>query len=417
MFQKLKIRLIMINVISLTIVLLMIFSGIYLLMKQGMQKQAYMLMSTIAEEERVLPPFGAPDVRRVLLGSFFIKMNGSGEIIAYSSELRIPREDVKELKEIVLNKGIPTGTIATSNYRLYFLKAPKKYGSIVVFLDNSGEENVFRWLIITSICVGLISLMLVFFISLFLANKAIKPVKTSWERQNTFVADASHELRTPLAVIISNLEIVMENENETVGSQNKWLVNIQSELERIKKLVSDLLFLARSDAKDEEMFKEAFDLSSLLYKINDIFMPLAQKKGLKLILHNKNDVTVFGNAFRIKQLITILLDNAIKYTNRGGQVELKLEVGVSSFQLSIRDTGEGIPKEHLNRIFDRFYRVDQSRSRSHGGSGLGLAIAKCIVDEHKGSIHVVSEVGKGTEFIAIFPIEHDESFINAQLKS
>ncbi|AOT72508.1 sensor histidine kinase [Geosporobacter ferrireducens] len=405
MFQKLKIRLIMINVIALTIILLMIFSGIYLLMKQGMQKQAYMLMSTIAEEERVLPPFGAPDARRILLGSFFIKINASGEIITYSSELRVPKEDVGELKEIVLNKGISTGTIATNNYRLHFLKVSKEYGSIVVFLDNSGEENVFRWLLTISICIGLISLTLVFFISLFLANKAIKPVKISWERQNTFVADASHELRTPLAVVTSNLEIIMENETETVGSQHKWLTNVQSELDRLKQLVNDLLFLARSDAEGEELSKEPFDLSSLLYKTSDTFMPLAQKKGIRLVLHNQDDVTLLGNEFRIKQLITILLDNAIKYTSSGGKIELQLEVGMNTFQLSIKDSGEGIPREHLNRIFDRFYRVDQSRSRSHGGSGLGLAIAKCIVDEHKGSIHVMSEVDKGTEFTVVFPIE------------
>lgn len=405
MFRKLKIRLIMISVLSLTIVLFMIFFGIYFMMKHGTNQQSYMLMNTIAKEERVLPPFGAPDASRVLLGSVFVKVDASGETIEYSSDLRVSKEDVEELKEIVLKEGTTIGNIKNSNYKLRFLKVPKEYGAIVVFLDNSMEEDIFKRLVIVSVCTGSISLTLVFFISLFLANKAIKPVKASWEKQNAFVADASHELRSPLAVITSNLEIVMENENGTVGSQNKWLGNIQSELERIKKLVDDLLFLARSDAEDEEMSKGSFDLSGLLYKIINTFTPLAQKKGLKLVLHNKNNVTVFGNEFRIRQLITILLDNAIKYTNSGGKIELILEVGASTYQLSIKDNGEGIPREHLNRIFDRFYRVDKSRSRSHGGSGLGLAIAKCIVKEHNGRINVISEVGKGTEFTVVLPIE------------
>ncbi|WP_053957314.1 sensor histidine kinase [Inediibacterium massiliense] len=405
MFQKLKMKLISINVILLTIVLLIIFSGLYFMMQHGMNQQSYMLMNTIAQEEHLFPSISTPDGRKVALGSFFIKVNTSGEIIEHSSEFFISKEDVEELKEIVLRKESKNGNIENNNYRLKFLKVPKEYGLIMVFLDNSREKDIFKWLIRISIYIGLISLALVFFISLFLANKAIKPVRVSWEKQNTFVADASHELRTPLAVVTSNLEIVMENENETVASQSKWLINVQSELERLKKLIDDLLFLARSDAKDDEWFKEPFDLSGLLCKVKDTFMPLAQKKGLELILHNKEDVTFWGNEFKIKQLITILLDNAIKYTNRGGIIELRLDIGINTFQLSVKDTGEGIPKECLNHIFDRFYRVDKSRSRNYGGSGLGLAIAKCIINEHNGKIHVVSDVGKGTEFTVVFPME------------
>jgi len=137
---------------------------------------------------------------------------------------------------------------------------------------------MYKPLIIISIYIVLLSIVLVFTVSFFLANRSIKPIKTSWEKQTAFIADASHELRTPLAVINSNLEIVMENENETVGSQMKWLGNIQSELERMKKLVDDLLFLARADAEDE-MPKEYFDLSRLVHKIYDEFTPLAKRKA------------------------------------------------------------------------------------------------------------------------------------------
>jgi signal transduction histidine kinase len=172
----------------------------------------------------------------------------------------------------------------------------------------------------------------------------------------------------------------------------------------MKKLVDDLLFLARANA-DEEMPKDYFDLSNLLYKIYDAFMPLAQKKDLELLLDNKKNIAAYGNEFRIKQLITILLDNAVKFTDTGGKIELKLKAGTSMIQLSVRDTGEGIAKEYIGKIFDRFYRVDKSRSRSLGGAGLGLAIAKCIVNEHNGSINVVSEVSKGTEFTISLPVK------------
>jgi signal transduction histidine kinase len=375
----------------------MIFSGMYLSMKGFLKFQADMILYTIAKEESLNPNFDTALVR-----FFFVKLDTSGEIIEHLSDITISNEAMEELKEVALKRGESNGNIANSKYKFKFLKAPKEYGHIIVFLDYSIEEKMYKPLIVTSIFIGSLSIALVFIISLLLANKAIRPIKRSWEKQAVFIADASHELRTPLAVVNSNLEIVMENQNETVGSQIKWLGNVQYELERMKKLVDDLLFLARADAEDK-MPKEHFDLSGLLYKNYDVFLPLAQKKELELFLDTKDNIIVYGNEFWIKQLVTILLDNAIKYTDRGGKIELKLEESANTFQLSVRDTGEGIDKEHIRKIFDRFYRVDKSRSRSNGGSGLGLAIAKCIVNDHKGAINVISELSKGTEFTVAFP--------------
>lgn len=397
MFRKLKIKFIATNVVSLTAVLLMIFCGIYFSMKGFLKFQADMILHTIAKEEYLNPNFDTALVR-----FFFIKVDTSGEIIGHISDITISNEDMETFKEKVIKRGVTSGKIVNDKYKFKFLKVPKEYGFIIVFLDYSVEEEMYKPLIAISTFVVSLSIILVFITSLFLANKALRPIKTSWEKQTVFIADASHELRTPLAVVTSNLEIVMENENETVDSQKKWLNNIQNELERMKKLIDDLLFLARADAEDE-MPKEYFDLGELLYKIFDDFILLSQKKGIKLLLDTKHNIIAYGNEFRIKQLITILLDNAIKYTDKGGKIELKLEADASTVQLSVSDTGEGIPREHIEKIFDRFYRVDKSRSRNHGGSGLGLAIAKCIVNEHRGTISVSSEVSKGTEFTISLP--------------
>ncbi|MDP4181436.1 MAG: ATP-binding protein, partial [Bacillota bacterium] len=393
MFRKLQLNFVMTSVVSITFILLVIFCGIFFSMKGMLNAQAYSIMDGIARDE-ALSPYYNPAVARY----FFIKVNKDGKIIGSSSDITISNEEMAECKETVLKRGVANGYIVNRNFKFKFLKVSKDYGSIIVFIDCSVEQDTVKPFLIICASFGLLSLALVFIISFFLANKAIRPIKTSWEKQSAFIADASHELRTPLAVATSTLEIVMENEAETVGSQGKWIGNVQNELYRMNKLVDDLLFLARADAEDE-MHKEFFDLSGLLNKIYDVFMPLTQKKGIKLILDNKENITAYGNEFRIKQLITILLDNAIKYTNSGGEIELKLEVGLNLLQLSVRDTGEGIAKEHIGKIFDRFYRVDKSRSRNLGGSGLGLAIAKCIVNEHKGTINVVSEVSEGTEFI------------------
>ncbi len=402
MFRKLKIKFIMTNVVSLSVVLLIIFSGIYFSTKYFMKFQADIILNTIARDEELSKEYNPSLVR-----FFFIKVDPSGKTIGLDSDIAISDEDVETLKDMALKSNDPTGIVTNNNFKFKFLMFPKGYGSILVFLDYSVELEMTKPLLFISAFICLITLTLVFIISIFLANRSIKPIKKSWEKQAVFIADASHELRTPLAVVTSNLEIVMENETETIGSQKKWFGNIHSELERMKKLVDDLLFLARADAEDE-IPKDYFDLSGLLFKIYDSFIPLAKKKSLNLILDNKNDVTAFGSEFQIKQLITILLDNAIKYTDCGGKIQLKLESGTSMFQLSVRDTGEGISKEHINKIFDRFYRVDKSRSRTNGGSGLGLAIAKCIVNEHKGSINIVSEVGKGTEVTVFLPIENSK---------
>ncbi|HHV28653.1 sensor histidine kinase [Acetivibrio mesophilus] len=397
MFRKLKIKFILTNIVSLTTVLLIIFFGIYLSMKGFLKFQADIILYSIANEEKLNSNFDSGLVR-----FFFIKINTSEEIVGYLMNINISNEDMKAFKEKVIERDVTHGKIANDKFKFKFLKIPKEYGHIIVFLDYSVEEKMYKPLIVISIYIVLLSIVLVFTTSLFLANRAIKPIKISWEKQTVFIADASHELRTPLAVVNSNLEIVMENENETIGSQKKWLDNIQNELDRMKKLIDDLLFLARADSEDE-MPKEYFDLSKLLHKVFNNFILLCEKKGLKLRLDTKDNIIFYGNEFRIKQLLSILLDNSIKYTGSGGEIELKLKSDVSTVQLSVRDTGEGIPKEHIDKIFDRFHRVDKSRSRNHGGAGLGLAIAKCIVNEHKGTIKVISEVSKGTEFTISLP--------------
>jgi signal transduction histidine kinase len=392
----------MTTLVSLTSVLLIIFSGIYFSMKYFMKFQAEMILNTVAQDEQL-----SSNYNQSLVRFFFIKMDPSGKTIGFDSDITISKKDIETLKNIALQSKVSNGNISKSNYKYRFLIVPKGYGSIIVFLDYSVEEIMIKPFFISSAFISIIALTLVFIITIFLANKSIQPIKKSWEKQAVFIADASHELRTPLAVVTSNLEIVMENENETISSQEKWFGNIQSELDRMKKLVDDLLFLARSDSEDE-IPKDYFDISTVVFKIYDSFTLIAKKKGLNLILNNKDNITAYGNEFRIKQLITILLDNAIKYTDYGGKIELILETSTSIYQLSVRDTGEGISKEHIDKIFDRFYRVDKSRSRSYGGSGLGLAIAKCIVNEHKGTINIKSEVNKGTEVTISLPIEYSK---------
>lgn len=236
-----------------------------------------------------------------------------------------------------------------------------------------------------------------------MADRAMAPIKTSWQRQQDFVADASHELRTPLTVVQVNLELVKGNPEETVASQSKWLDYSLLETRRMSKLVDDLLFLARADSQQQTLEIKQFSLDTALREVIESFTPLAETSGILLEASLDSKITYLGDEFRIKQLIVILLDNAIKYTPSGGRVTLGLQNWDTFAEITVSDNGEGIEQEHLTKIFERFYRVDKARSQQKEGTGLGLAIADWIIQSHHGQVKVSSSQGEGTTFVINLP--------------
>jgi len=228
------------------------------------------------------------------------------------------------------------------------------------------------------------------------------------ETQEKFIADASHELRTPLAVIRSNVEMIIDEPELTVKENMKWLEYILKESKRMAKMTEDLLFLSKADInkhkKELSVQKEKINLSALISGVYDSFAKLLEEN--ELFDNNKKieqDIYIQANENQIRQLITILLDNAIKYTRKGG-VTLELEQGGQSAYIKVTDTGQGIPEDMLEKIFERFVRADKARSRAAGGAGLGLSIAKSIAEEHSGQISVDSELGKGSAFCVELPL-------------
>ncbi len=406
MFRKLRIQLILLNVISLSIVLSLVFTGIYGLLYTGMNRQSEAIMKTIAYDEKIISVFENTDMKAGFKGGYFIRLDPLNQVIDRSSNFDYQKTDTEHIIYEALNQQTVTGLLDYKDTQFRYYLESKPYGSILVLLDNGVQAFVLRSLIIAFMIVGSVSLTFVCIISLFLANKAIKPVKKSLNDQKEFIADASHELRTPLAVITSSLEIVMENDVETVAMQKKWLDNIKSELQRMEQLIGNLLFLARADANaDEGEYgqMDTFSLMDLSFQTLELFKPLTDKKDIHLTLDCLDASMLYGNAFKIRQLLDILMDNAIKHTPQNGWITLKIETAPGSVLITVSDSGEGIPKESIPQVFDRFYRVDKSRSRNNGGSGLGLSIAKSIVDSHKGKISVKSELGHGTIFTVSLP--------------
>ncbi len=274
---------------------------------------------------------------------------------------------------------------------------------ILAFLVYIGPRNdlpIQRSLVIIILIIGM-----VFIGSWLLSKMAIAPIKVAWQKQLDFTADASHELRTPIAVIQTNLELVMDNPEETVSSQMKWLKNIEAENKRMAKLVNDLLTLSRADTDQQTLESETFMLDEAIDEALVPFDPVANRKNITLEISINNRVAFHGDRKWIKQLIVILVDNALHYAVGPGTVTVALTRHEKKVELIISDTGYGIENEHLDKIFDRFYRVAKTRNLNEDGSGLGLSIARWIVQEHKGTIQVASIPNKGTTFTVLLPLE------------
>ena len=235
-----------------------------------------------------------------------------------------------------------------------------------------------------------------------LANWTIKPVEKAWNQQKEFIANASHELKTPLTVISTNTDVVLSYPEDTVESQTKWLNYIKNETVRMSKLVNNLLCIAKYDAKRIETASEKIDLSNIVETISLQYEPLAFENKKTLITDIDSGIQILGDDDKIKQVVNILMDNALKYSLPDGTIKLSLKrIKQSSVCLTVSNTSENIEQEQLDKIFDRFYRVDTSRNRKTGGSGLGLNIAKTIVENHKGTINVVNK-DNITSFIVTF---------------
>ncbi|MDD3269164.1 MAG: HAMP domain-containing sensor histidine kinase [Syntrophomonadaceae bacterium] len=250
---------------------------------------------------------------------------------------------------------------------------------------------------------GMIAILFAAFIGWWLAGRAMMPVRLAWQRQKEFIADVSHELRTPLTIIQSNLDVVVADQNGSIKDNINWLQNAYSETSNMGKLVNDLLFLSRIDAQEIKFNHNEFNLSSLLSELVFQFAPLFQNKNLKFSSGIEPGVKMYGDEVRIRQMVSIFLDNAFKYTPNGGSVNLKMRKIQNAMEIVIEDSGIGFDESEREKIFMRFYRIDKARSRKQGGTGLGLAIAAWIADEHKGTIKVFSKPGKGSTFKVFFP--------------
>jgi heavy metal sensor kinase len=239
-------------------------------------------------------------------------------------------------------------------------------------------------------------------------NDMIGRLERSFSEIRRFTADASHEIRTPLTAIRTETEVALRHPL-TVSEYQQLLGSILEECERLARLTDQLLTLAREDAGSGRAAWEAVDLARIINDVTETLRPVAENKGLRLLSETNGPVKISGNHLGLRQVFFNVLDNAIKYTPPGGDVNVQLNQRNGEAVVTIRDTGIGIAAEHLPHVFDRFYRVDKARSRAEGGTGLGLSIAQSTLAVHGGRIELASAPGQGTTCMIHLPAESMQS--------
>ncbi len=331
------------------------------------------------------------------LPSVFIMLDEDG-LVADSkiNYLELSDDDIKNLANTIASLKQSRGKV--SSYNLDYITVKQDNLTYIVAADNSFEYGNIRNLFVLCLLSFILSFFVFFVISLILSAWILKPVEKAWQQQNRFVSDASHELRTPITVILANLNILASKKEELIKTRYQWIDNTKEEASRMKQLVDELLFLARSDDRQSKLVFSEINLSEVLLSRMLSFEALAFEKGIKLDYDIADNLKILGHEGNVKQLLSILLDNAMKYCGEKGSVCLKAYCVKEKTFVLIQNSGEPIDKEDLKHIFERFYRTDKSRARTEGGYGLGLAIAKTIVESMHGRISVFSDKENGTVF-------------------
>lgn len=307
--------------------------------------------------------------------------------------------------------GADEGFGSLSDLGLFYVKRQAGGVMYLAFADM-GSASGWRSLAATLAVVEVAALAVFFVISLFFSRWALRPVARAWTQQRRFVADASHDLKTPLTVILANTSIALEHPERSVASQSQWLESTQHEAEAMQSLVGDLLALAKMDEEEaaaqsgaaRPAFEEV-DLSDVLEGEVLQFESVAFERGVKLESQVEPGIELRGNEQRLRRLAGTLIDNACKYVDDGGAVNVSLSRAGKQAKLEVRNTGAPISPEDLPHVFDRFYRADKARTGDAGGHGLGLAIARAIAEEHGGTLTVSSTQADGTAFTATLPLK------------
>ena len=410
MIRKLRLKFVAVCMAMVTAVLAVVCFAILAALQGNVEDLSRQVLHRVIQEEP-MPGGRKPEVGveiggdKVLLPYFTVSVwpGGGGKYTAYvTGGTYAGLEDTAELAAILedcLSQRPPEGIVR--NYGLRYLRQDNGLYRRLAFVDMSMERRLLREMMGSYLVIVLAAFTLLLGVSVLLARWATGPVERAWRQQRQFLSDASHELKTPLTVILSNAELLTALPLEERPA--RWTDNILSESRQMKTLVEEMLTLARADNMAPAAPLVEVSLSETAEDCALSFEPVAFEAGKPLEYQTAEGVTVLGDRDKLRRLISILLDNAVKYGEAGGTIRLTLEKTERQARLTVSNPGAPIPAEQLERLFERFYRADASRGEK-SGFGLGLSIAVVIAQEHKGTLR--AESGReGTRFVFTVPLK------------
>ncbi|MFZ5966460.1 MAG: sensor histidine kinase [Bacillota bacterium] len=426
MFTKLRNKFLFLNMSITSLVMVAAFATIYFITYNNIQLDIQNKLNARSEMQVTIEGPDLPDGTEKERGmttaqhfsldgplSFNIEVDPEGKILTIDSFIDMPEEAYYKAAETAWSNKESNATITLEDKQWRYAVAQvrkqvvngngQQYSVLenkyqIMFLDVTEYNKRLSDLFTTLLFVGLIMLFAILIISLYFANQAIKPIAQAWEKQKKFVADASHELKTPVSIINANYDALLANQEETIKSQLKWLGYIRIGTDRMTKLINDLLSLAKLEDVNFDTQKMPFNISNAIHDVMQSMEAVVIEKGIKLTHSIEPDIIIKGDSESVKQVVTILFDNAIKYSNENGQVDISLTKAKRQVVFTIKNSGKGITAQDLQKVFDRFFRADPSRTHETGSYGLGLSIAKTIIDRLGGEIHVKSVEDELTTF-------------------
>ena len=416
MIKRLRRKLIVACMVSLAIVLTVILGGVNLMSYHKVVSDADTVLALLDDNGGAFPknpgrqqepsvgdilPDDEPVGKRNPFGQrvmspetpyesrfFSVLLGEDGQVLRIDTGqiAAVDEEEAVVYAQNVFDSGRSSGF--SGDYR--YLLCEDTQGSLIIFLDCGRSLSSFRMTLLASVLLALLGLLSVLVLLLFLSKRIVRPVAESYEKQKQFITDAGHELKTPMTIISADADLA-----EMECGENQWISDIRRQAQRLTGLTNDLIYLSRMEEEQPRLQLIDFPLSDVTEEMARSFQALARSQEKELSLHIQPMLSFMGDEKAIRQLLSILLDNALKYSPAGGRLELGLEKQGKTIVLTLSNpSAQPIEQDKLSHLFDRFYRTDQSRSSQTGGYGLGLSIAKSIVLAHKGKIRAESPDGR-----------------------
>lgn len=415
MVKTLQKKFITISMVSTALVLFLMIGGINIFNYLQMMKTINARLAVLTENKGTLPVekfYPKPDKKDSPRPSepnsfrfqkvtkempfdtryFTVQLSSAGEVLFTDTShiAAITADDAGQYASTLFSRRKMSGFIDQYRYQ-----AIETETTLYIFLDCEREQNMVRNFFLTSLIISLLGLTLVFLLILLCSKRVTKPIAESYEKQKHFITDASHEIKTPLTIIDANTEIL-----EMEHGENEWTQSIRKQIKRLTKLTEKLVFLARMDEENAALSMMDFSLSDAMLDVAQSFETVARAKGLSICTDIENDVILHGDEERIRQMLSLLLDNAMKYACKG-EVLYQLKTHGRFKHLTITNQVEGMSAGRHDELLERFYRPDNSRSRATGGHGIGLSVVAAIVNAHKGKISVKCDGEKISFYITL----------------